>query len=118
MAVSFLKDVNQLGSTKVLFFPKDAGTCMVVGDPPIVVNEGKNSLYFRIQNGPIKEVGVNGCQIDDVLEAVGHILYGFNQALPCKLTKEALDHVYQALRCLDERKTDREERGVEGTNQA
>ena len=117
MSVSFLKDVTKLGSSDMLFIPSGTGPCEVAGDPSIIVNEERNSLYFRLQNGPIKEVGANGCQIDTVLEAVGHILHGFNQAVPCEETTEAVKHVYIALGFLDARKRNREERGVEGTGQ-
>lgn len=78
----------------------------------------KNSISFTLQNGPIKEVGVNGCQVDTIIYAAKLILEGFQKKFPCHENEEALAHLRQALFWLDQRKADREKRGVEGLNQA
>lgn len=86
-------------------------------DFPIAIAHNINTISFRIQKGPIKEVGVNGCQIDTLLETARHILEGFNQTVPCKENTEAIVHIGRALRCLEARREDRERREVEGTGQ-
>jgi hypothetical protein len=82
----------------------------------IYVRQDKNSLSFTIQNGPIKEVGVNGCQIDTLIETAKIIIEKLNENYPCPENKLAVIHLGAALSYLEERKLNREKRGVEGTN--
>ena len=69
------------------------------------------------QNGPVKEEGVNGIFIEDLLNICAHRLECF-QAGPfaCTENGEALDGVYQAIKWLNKRTASRQSRGVEGTN--
>ena len=39
----------------------------------VYVRHDVNSISFTIQNGPIKEVGVNGCQVDTLIETASII---------------------------------------------
>lgn len=82
----------------------------------IYVRNDKNSLSFTIQNGPIKEVGVNGCQVDTVIEAAKVIIEGLNKKFPCRENSIAITKLDEALQWLSWRKRDREKRKVEGTN--
>lgn len=84
----------------------------------IYVRQDKNSLSFTIQNGPIKENGVNGCQVDTVIAAAKKILEGLNSKFPCRDNAMAITKLDESLMWLDKRRRDREERGVEGTSQA
>jgi hypothetical protein len=84
----------------------------------VYVRLDKNSLSFTLQNGPIKDVGVNGCQIDTVISMAVVLLNSLNMQHQCKENELALSHLESALKALKERKSDRESRGVEGTNQA
>lgn len=81
----------------------------------VYVRKDKNSLAFTLQNGPIKEVGVNGCQVDTVIEAAKHILEQFESQFPCKENAHAIAHLGDALEWLEKRTKDRQKRGVEGT---
>lgn len=83
----------------------------------ILVDHENNKISFRLQKGPIKEVGVNGCQVDALLETAGRILESFNKTVPCEETTEAIEYIQSALECLEERRKDREMREVEGTSQ-
>ena len=80
----------------------------------IYIRHDKNSLSFTIQNGPIKEHGVNGCQVDTVIAAAKLILEGLNENFPCRENSMVITKLDEALMWLDKRKKDREERGVEG----
>jgi len=73
---------------------------------------------LKFQKGPIKEVGVNGITERDLLEIIKHRLSSF-QASPFKseYNHQALKAVQDAIDALDARTKDRENRGVEGTNE-
>lgn len=79
------------------------------------IGEGdENSIKFTLQQGAIKENGVNGCQIDNVIYAIAEILRFFNKRFPCRENSCAITHLDEAMMWLEKRKKDREERGVEG----
>lgn len=77
-----------------------------------------SSVRFQIQSGPIKEFGVNGCQIDDVIAWAKEKIEEFNKAFPCRENSLAVTKLDEALLWLMKRKLDREARKVEGTNAA
>jgi hypothetical protein len=72
------------------------------------------SVTFVGQGGPIKEVGVNGCQIDDVIEFAKDTLTVFNQRFPCRENSMMITKLDEALLWSIKRRLDRENRGVEG----
>lgn len=75
-----------------------------------------NTIVFKLQKGPIKDVGVNGCQVDTLIETAKLILIGLNEKFPSTYNKLAIAYLQEALHNLAARKKDREARGVEGTN--
>ncbi len=82
-------------------------------------NETGDTLgEINFQNGPIKEVGVNGISHEDLLAIVAHRLKCF-QAGPfsCRENALALTKIQEALHWLAHRTSGRQERGVEGTHQ-
>ncbi len=80
----------------------------------IYVRHDKNSLSFTIQNGPIKESGVSGCQVDTVIEAAKVIVEGLNAKFPCRENAMIVTKLDEALMWSAKRKSDREKRNVEG----
>lgn len=82
----------------------------------IFLRHDNNFIAFNIQKGPIKEVGVNGCQVDTLIETVKLILEGLNQNYPCSENAIAITMLDEAILWLNKRKADREKRGVEGFN--
>jgi hypothetical protein len=78
----------------------------------------KDSIQISFQNGPIKEVGVNGLTQEVLLAIVIDRLRSF-QAGPfsCRENAIALTHCEDALMWLQRRTRARIARGVEGTNQ-
>lgn len=80
------------------------------------VHGQKSEVTFTIQSGPIKEFGVNGCQIDDVIRWAKDKVSEFNTAFPCRENSLAITKLDEALLWLYERKRVREVRGVEGFN--
>ena len=80
----------------------------------IYVRHDVNSLSFNIQNGPVKENGVNGVQVDTLIETAKIMITRLNEKFPSVHNVKALTDLTDALRHLADRKKDREARGVEG----
>lgn len=74
-------------------------------------------IKIKFQEGPIGEVGVNGCQIDDVIETLVDRLLGFQKTHPCRENALAITNLEQARMWLEERTKNRIKQGVEGTSQ-
>ena len=124
MALETLKDVNEIGGYKVshgLDF-NIIKTMQELNDwynsRPVRINHNLNEITFRIQNRPIKEVGVNGCQVDTLIHAAKKILEGLDAKFPSEYNKLAINKLDMALSHLEQRTKDREARGVEGTSNA
>jgi hypothetical protein len=82
----------------------------------IYLRHDKNSLSFTLQNGPIRDNGINGCQVDTLVAASIEILRGLNKAFPCRENSLAITKLQEGYFWLKERRRDRENRGVEGIN--
>jgi hypothetical protein len=74
--------------------------------------------HVKFQIGPIKETGVNGCQNEDLIAIVVDRLQCFQKGdFACRENEKALTKLQEALHWLNHRTADREQRGVEGTNE-
>jgi len=61
-----------------------------------------NHIGFRIQDGPIKENGINGAQVDTLIEAARLILVGLNKKESHSPHKNnAIAHLFSAMSCLE-----------------
>ena len=100
---------NESGSMDYKWFEKD-----IRPNNFVYVRHDKNSLSFTIQDGPIKENGVNGCQVDTLIHTARHIITKLNDKYPCEENGRCVIHLSNALHYLDVRKKNREKRGVEG----
>ena len=88
-------------------------------DDPFLARYGAPGLHTTVlfQNGPIKEVGVNGITHEALLAILIHRLEGFQAGLYKSEDNEmALNHLKDALHCLNLRTQKRVARGVEGTH--
>lgn len=82
--------------------------------PGVMVLTKLNVLF---QNGPIKEVGVNGITQEALLAIVIDRLRGFQSGpFACRDNAIALTHIEEALMWLQRRTRERIKRGVEGTH--
>ena len=82
----------------------------------------------KFQAGPIAEVGVNGCDVIDVLKGLEHRLAfyqgntehegSYDGRFACPENALAVYHIREAYRVLEERTAKRREQGVEGRNLA
>jgi len=84
----------------------------------VYVRHDVNSLSFTIQKGPIGENGVNGCQVDTIIEAAKAIIEGLNKQHPCRENSMIITKLDEALWWSNKRKQDRTARGVEGQSKA
>lgn len=124
MALETLRGVEEIGGFRVLQDRprKENGEIdwsafdELRKEQPIYIDHDVNMISFRIQNGPIKEVGVNGCQVDTLIEAAKIIIEGLNKKFPCRENSLAITKLDEALHWLGARKANREKRGVEGTS--
>lgn len=114
MALETLKGIKEIGGFEV-------GDCDLEEERAnqfIHIVHSTNAIAFKIQKGPIKEFGVNGCQVDTLIEAAKLIIEGLNKQFPCRENSCAITKLDEALLWLHKRKMDREKRGVEGISQA
>ena len=116
MALETLKGVEKIGGfpAKRIDWKRQEGN----EEYHIDISDEANAITFYIQNGPIKENGVNGCQVDTVIETAKLIVENLNKNFPCRENALAITKLDEALMWLRERKRDRETRGVEGYNKA
>lgn len=75
---------------------------------------GEDYVTFRMQRGPIKEHGVNGCQIDDLIKFVADTITVLNKKFSCRENSLAITKLEEAWLWCQARKLDREARNVEG----
>lgn len=134
MALETMKGVNEINGEKIIImdelrelFPErftDTGAMdhawfeeTIRPNHFIYVRHDKNSLAFTIQNGPIKEVGKNGCQVEDIIAVAKHIVEELNKKFPCRENSMVITKLDEAIMWSKKRTSDRKERKVEGTSQ-
>ena len=83
-------------------------------DFPVSICHSQNMISFKLQKGPVKEVGLNGCQVDTIIAAALRIVEGLNENYPCDENKEVISFLAAALTTLENRRLNIERRGVEG----
>ena len=79
------------------------------GDAP-----GEPLLSIQFQNGPIKEFGVNGVQLTEVLKICLARYKMLNKSFPCRENSLAITNLQQAIMWDEERTAQRCRQGVEG----
>lgn len=76
-------------------------------------------IRIKFQAGPLREVGVNGCAIEDVIDVLVTRLEGFQSGLfRCRENALAITKLEEAKQWLLYRTGKRQAQGVEGTNTA
>ena len=136
MTLETLKDLKRVGGHTVIvmddlktdhpeLFPNDSAQMDyaifekdIRPNYPIQISHDKNSIAFTIQNGAIKENGVNGCQVIDMIYVAKHIISNLNDKFPCDENQKTLDALEDALHWQAERTRDRVKRSVEGYDKA
>ena len=72
----------------------------------IDLDEG-NEIAFKVQDGTIKEVGVNGLQAEHILEFTKHLFSSLNKAFPCRENALTITKIEEALHWQYSRTKDR-----------
>jgi hypothetical protein len=83
------------------------------------ISDAAGFIHVKFQLGPVKEKGVNGTSIENVIDLLIRRLNGF-QAGPfsCPSNALAIAKLHEAIEALESRTKKRVEQGVEGTNQS
>lgn len=105
-----IKEINGFSVTR--------GVSNFSNDRPIFVDDEKNQIAFQLQNGPIKETEMNGCQVDELIHVAKLVVEGLNKKYPCRQNSLAITKLEEALHWLNDRRNDRSKRGVEGHSKA
>ncbi|MBC1307907.1 hypothetical protein HB809_09350 [Listeria booriae] len=78
---------------------------------------GRNGVLVKWQEGTVLDAGVNGAQVNDVLELALERLRELNKQFPCRENAVTITKLEEAIMWQDKRTNDRIDRGVEGVNQ-
>ena len=121
MALETLADIKEIGGYRIVR-RKPAEMSWDEFDKlreryPIHITDKNNMISFKIQDGPLREVGHNGCQVTTIIEAARIIIEGLNEKFPCDENKLTLQSLGAALHWQAERTKDRLRRGVEGLSE-
>jgi len=74
--------------------------------------------HVHFQDGPIKEVGVNGCHHEDLLAIIIHRLQSYQAGkFKCRENAMVITKLEEAMHWLKHRTEARQNRSVEGTSQ-
>lgn len=85
------------------------------GSPSLVSGE---FFCIQFQSGPVREYGVNGVQVEDILEVLAKRLEGFQEgSFQNDYNDSALRNIRAAIGCMHARTAERVERGVEGKDE-
>lgn len=118
MALETLKDITHINGHKIIRHKPDTMSWdefdEMRKDFPIKITDSGNFISFKIQDGPIKENGKNGCQVDELVSTALLIIKGLNNKFPDECNVKAMTSLYEAYSWLQQRKSLREVRGVEG----
>jgi len=83
----------------------------------ILITPDDNMISFRLQKGPIKEVGKNGCQVVDMIAMAKLIIERLNEQFPCRENAMVITKLDEAILWSDKRTSDRIARNVEGKSE-
>lgn len=99
MTLETLKGIKEIGGFEIK---------RVSWNPPknnfIEVNTSGNGVTFNIQQGSVKENGVNGCQVDAIIETALIMVKGLDVKVPCTENKQVIEGLSKALVFLGKRK--------------
>lgn len=75
-------------------------------------------VSFEIQSDPVRDVGVNGVQCEDIIKYSLCLLKSLNKSFPCRENALSITKLEEALHWQEARTKDRVKRSVEGENKA
>ena len=78
--------------------------------------DGPPTIAIKFQDGPVGDLGCNGCGVEDVIAVLLDQLDDLNRTLPCPENAHAVQALLAAVEWLARRTVLRQAQGVEGTN--
>jgi len=115
MALEVLKGVEEIGGFKIVRVKPPEMSWddfdKTRDEFPIHITERMNTISFRIQNGPIKEAGVNGCDIATLIDAARVLIEKHNEKHPHMYNISSMHYLDQAIRYQELRTQEREALG-------
>ena len=115
MALESLKGVKEIGGFEVYDCDDDEEENS--NDTYICVDHLNNEISFVIQNGPIGENGVNGCQLLTMIQTCKIILEKLNDNYPSVYNARSIIALEACIKAQNDRTSDREKRNVEGKSE-
>jgi len=119
MVIKSLENIENIGEYKLCQLKEiiDKGEYIDKIETNYILHSHKsNTLIFKIQDGPVKENGINGCQVDEIIKTAKIMIEGLNFNFDCIENKMAINKLDEAIIWLEKRKRNRIKRGVEGYN--
>lgn len=116
MALESLKNVTEINGEKISYVQNISEYLNTAEKINGIVHDDANCLFFKIQQGPIREAGKNGVQVEDVIAVALHIVTELNNNFPCEENDMMISHLGYAVMWSKNRTANREARNVEGTN--
>lgn len=98
-------------------YPNGQPKGLSVEHPTNFIRIKGNQVTFQIQDGPIGESGVNGCQATDMLIFVKELYKSLNNKFACRENALTITKLEEAIHWQEARTKDRENRGVEGKSE-
>lgn len=115
----YIENYHRFTEIHVLDEPGDGGACHEYD--VVEKTDGDKTRTFatvKFQKGPVQEYGVNGCFQEDLIAICIDRLRSFQAGdFACRENALALTKLEEALHWLNHRTHDRQNRGVEGTNE-
>ena len=111
MALETLKGIKEIDGFKVNehynTLTNNQWSLIPEEDKYIDVNYERNSISFKIQNGPIRENGVNGCQVVTLIKTAKIMLEGLNKNYRSWENMKVISELNTAIAILEQRRLDR-----------
>ena len=85
-------------------------------DAPVVIDYETGTIAFKLQQGPIKEAGLHGCQHTSGVEAFRRMLKYLNECFPCRENSITLTKYEEGLMWQEARTRRRVREATEGYN--
>jgi len=104
MALETLRGIKEIGGFEVERMIAEKEAWEKNFGEKYIYTASDNSIHFKIQDGPIKENGVNGCQVDTIIETCRIIIAGLDKKFPSDENKLAYNGLCGVLHNLGKRK--------------
>lgn len=116
MTTKVLDGVKKIGGYEVEHIKPDPNSDRESPSKFVRIHHGFNTISIQLQDGPIREVGENGAQVDTFIHVAKELLIAFNQMAQHPENEKAIDCLSGAIEALDRRTKERISRNVEGTS--